>query len=104
MIVVYLAIGYLIGLVFFASMRHPAPDVFLVSLTFAIAAYIAVLKGMWKSRAGVACIADLMASVPAFAIGAAGCLLTPLVGIPLYLVAWFFIFRALIRRRQAASP
>ncbi len=93
MAIIFLVVGYLISLCFFASMHHPAPIVLFLGLGAGAMAYAVTLEFLWQARAPHAFLADLVATVPAVMFGAAGCLLTPFVGLPCYLIVWFLVFR-----------
>ncbi len=96
MILVYLALGYLAALVAFASSHHPNPVLFFLGIGGSLLVYIVALELLWKERAPHAFVADVLATVPALMAGAAGSLLTPVVGVPAFLVVWFFVFRTVM--------
>ncbi len=81
----------------------PVPIAFPFIVIGAIGLYIIVLEALWKGRAYQAFLADIMASIPAFLGGALGCLLTPFVGIPVYLITWWMVFSRLMARAISAG-
>ncbi len=103
MVIIYLVVGYLVSLCFFASMHHPAPIVLFLGLGAAAVTYAVVLDFLWRTRAPHAFLADLLATVPALMFGAAGCLLTPFVGIPCYLIVWWLVFRIVMGKAPLPS-